>query len=126
MNENIILKNSPKTEFKLLENGFKLIDGETENNTGFYSYNEIQNIELNKVWFPKLVNWLRYTSWLFNGGVPMVGEGRWKKANLIINIEKRKIKIWLSDSDMANKSKKLVELLNKKTKHNNGNRCTSP
>jgi hypothetical protein len=118
MNENIILKNNPKTEFQLQENGFKLIDKETEQNTGFYTYNDIHAIELNKVWFPRLITWLRYTTWIFNGGVPMVGEGPWKKSNLIINIGKRKIKIWLTDSDMANKAKKLVDLLNLQTKHN--------
>ncbi len=119
MNANIILKNSPKTEFQLLENGFELIDGETEQNNGYYTYNDIQTIELNKLWFPKLTYWLRYATWLITLGAPMVGEGPWKKAHIIIDIGKKKIKIWLTDSDMADKSKKLVELLNKKTKHNN-------
>jgi len=50
MSENIILKKNPKMEFQLLDNGFKLIDGLTERNTGFYAYHDIQSIELNKVW----------------------------------------------------------------------------
>ena len=59
MRDNIILKKNPKIEFQLLDNGFKLIDGQTERNTGFYSYNDLQSIELNKVWFPRLAKWLR-------------------------------------------------------------------
>ena len=112
MSEHIILKNDPKTEFQLLDNGFELIDGQTKRNTGFYAYQDMQSIELNKVWYPRLVTFLRYTTWLINGA-PMVGDSS-KKANLVINSRKTKLTIWLTDSDMANKAKKLVALLNKK------------
>ena len=47
----------------------------------------------------------------------MVAES-YKKATLVINFRKAKLKIWLIDAHMANKAKKLVELLNEKTKHN--------
>lgn len=118
MSENIILKKNPKTEFQLLDNGFKLIDGQTEENTGFYYYHDIQSIELNKIWFPILTKWLRITTWVLNA-YPMVAES-YKKATLVINFRKTKLKIWLIDVHMANKAKKLVELLNEKTKHNTG------
>jgi len=117
MSENIILKNNPKTEFQLLDDGFKLIDGQTQRNTGFYSYYDMQSIELNMAWYPKLVKWLRYTTWLINGA-PMAGEIS-KKANLVITIGKKKLKIWLTDSDMTDKAKGLVDLLNTKTKPKN-------
>ena len=99
-------------EFQLLDNGFKLIDGQTERNTSFYSYHDMQSIELNKIWYPRLVKWLRYTTWLINGA-PLVGESS-KKANLVINIRKTKLTILLTDSDMVDKAKRLVKLLNKK------------
>ena len=114
MNENIILKkNNPRIEFQLLDNGFKLIHGQTERNTDFYSYHDIQSIELNKIWYPKLVKWLRYTtSPIF--GAPLVGKIS-KGANLVLIIRKTKHTIWLIDSDMVDKAKRLVELINKKT-----------
>ncbi|MFT7299420.1 MAG: hypothetical protein ACI9WO_002244 [Sphingobacteriales bacterium] len=58
MRENIILKMNPKIEFQLLENGFTFIDEQTERNSGLYSYNDLQSIEINKVWFPRLAKWL--------------------------------------------------------------------
>ena len=117
MSENIILKKNPKIEFQLLDNGFKLIDGQTERNTGFYSYHDIQSIELNKVWFIRLAKWLRIITWILNG-VPYFPES-YKKVNLVINLRKTKLKIWLTDSYMADKAKRLEELLDEKTKHNN-------
>ena len=43
MTKNIILNNDPKTEFQLLDHGFKLIDGQRKRNTGFYPYDEMQS-----------------------------------------------------------------------------------
>ena len=118
MSENIILKKNPKIEFQLLDNGFELIDGQTERNSGFYSYNDLQSIELNKVWFPRLAKWLRIITWIFNG-VPYFPDAEsCKKANLIIHFRKTKLGIWLTDSYMADKAKRLKELLDEKTKHN--------
>ncbi|MCJ7802416.1 MAG: hypothetical protein MUP82_08690 [Candidatus Marinimicrobia bacterium] len=118
MSENIILKKNPKIEFQLLDNGFKLIDGQTERNTGFYSHHDMQSIELNKVWFPRLAKWLRIITWVLNG-VPYFPDAEsYKKANFIIHFRKTKLGIWLTDSYMADKAKRLKELLEEKTKHN--------
>jgi hypothetical protein len=118
MSENIILKRNPKIEFQLLDNGFELIDGQTERNIGFYSYNDLQSIDLNKAWFPRLAKWLRIITWIFNG-VPYFPDAEsCKKANLIIHFRKTKIGIWLTDSYMADNAKRLKELLDEKTKHN--------
>ncbi|MFT5168126.1 MAG: hypothetical protein ACI8P3_003365 [Saprospiraceae bacterium] len=119
MSENIILKKNPKIEFQLLDNGFQLIDEQTERNSGFYSYNDLQFIELNKIWFPRLAKWLRIFTWIFNG-VPFFPDAEsCKKAKVIIHFRKMKFGMWLTDSYMADKAKMLKELLDKKTKHNN-------
>lgn len=115
MSENIILKKSPKIEFLFLDNGFKLIDGQSEENNGFYAYNELQSINLNHAWFPRLAKWLRVITWIFNG-VPYFPDGAsYKKANLIIHSGKTKLGIWLTDTYMAGKAKKLKKLLEEKT-----------
>lgn len=120
MSENIILKKNPKIEFQLLDNGFELIDGQTERNSGFYSYNDLQSIDLNSVWFPRLAKWLRIITWICNG-VPFFPDAESsKKANLIIHSRKTNLGIWLTDSYMADKAKRLKELLDGKTEHNNG------
>ncbi len=120
MSESIILKKNPKIEFQLLDNGFQLIDKQTERNTGFYSYKDLQSIELNKTWFPRLAKWLRIFTWIFNG-VPFFPDAEtWKKSNVIIHFRKTKLGIWLTDSYMTNEAKILKELLDKKTKHNKG------
>ena len=119
MGENIILKKNPKIEFKLLDNGFELIDGQTERNTGFYSYSDLQSIELNNVWFPRLAKWLRIITWILNG-VPYFPDAEsYKKANFIFHLRKTKLGIWLTNPYMADKAKRLKELLDEKTKHNN-------
>ena len=118
MSENIILRKNPKIEFQLLDNGFELIDGQTERNSGFYSYNDLQSIDLNYVWFPRLAKWLRTITWIFNG-VPYFPDAEsYKKANLIFHFRKTKLGIWLTDSYMADKAKRIKELLDEKTKHN--------
>jgi len=118
MNKNIILKNNPKIEFQLLDNGFQLIDEETERNSGFYAYNDLQSIELNKTWFPKLAKWLRIFTWIFNG-VPFFPDAEsCKKAKVIIHFRKAKLGMWLTNPYMTDNAKKLKELLDKKTKHN--------
>ena len=119
MSKNIILKKSPKIEFQLLDNGFNLFDEQTERNSGFYSYSALQSIELNKAWFPSLAKWLRIITWILNG-VPYFPDAEsCKKANLVIHCKKSKLGIWLTDSYMVEKAKRLEELLDGKTKHNN-------
>ena len=118
MSENIILKNNPKIEFQLLDNGFQLIDEQTERNSGFYSYHDLQSIELNKIWFPRLAKWLRIFTWIFNG-VPFFPDAEsCKKANVIIHFRKTKLGMWLTDSYMVDKAKRLKELLDKKAEQN--------
>ena len=118
MSESIILKKSPKIEFQFLDNGIQLIDEQTERNSGFYSYNDLQSIELNKIWFPRLAKWLRISTWIFNG-VPFFPDSEsCKKANIIIHFGKAKLGMWLTDSYMVDKAKMLKESLDKKTKNN--------
>ena len=112
MSENIILKKNPKIEFQLHDNGFQLIDGQTEQNSGFYSYDEFQSVELNKIWFPALAKWMRFFTWILNSGVPYFPDAdSYKKANLIIHFKKSKLGIWLTDTYMADKAKMIKELL---------------
>jgi len=118
MDQNIILNNNPRMEFKLSENGFELIDGQTTKNSGVYSYSNLKSIQLNKVWYPYVVKWLRYISWLMNGA-PLAGETT-KKANLKIILDDRILHIWLTDLKMTNKAKTLKTMLTKKKpRHNN-------
>ena len=120
MGENIILKERPKIEFQLHDHGFELIDGQTGPNTGFYTYDDLRSIDLNSVWFPKLAKWLRTITWILNGAPLFPDPESYKKANLIIHCRKTKLGIWLTDPHMADQAKRVKELLDKKTKHNNG------
>lgn len=114
MSEHIILKKNPKIEFQLLDNGFNLIDGQTEQNSGFYAYRDLLSIELNKVWFPKLSKYLRGITWIMNG-VPYFPDAETcKTAKLIFHFRKTKLGIWLTDTYMADKAKRLEQLLDKK------------
>ncbi len=116
MPETIILKKNPKIEFQLLDNGFELTDGQTEQNSGFYAYNDLQSIDLRSVWFPRLAKWLRVFTWIFNG-VPYFPDAEsYKKASLIIHSKKTKLGIWLTDAYMADKAKRLKKVLDEKTK----------
>ena len=116
----IVLKDNPKIEIQLLDNGFELIDGETEQNSGFHLYNEVQTIELNNTWFPRLAKWLRAITWILNG-VPFFPDAKsYKKATLVINLENTKLGIWLTDTNMTDKAKRIKELLDEKTNHNIG------
>jgi len=115
MNDVIILKSAPKIKIQFLDNGFELIDKQTEQNTGFYAYSDLQTIELNKAWYPRLAKWLRALTWIMNG-VPYFPEATsCKKANIIIHLKNTKLGIWLTDISMASKAKKLKEILDEKT-----------
>ncbi len=117
MSETIILKKSPKIEFQLLDNGFHLVDKQTEQNSGFYAYSDLQSIELNKTWFPRLAKWLRIFTWIING-VPFFPDAEsYKKANVIIHFRNSKLGLWLTDGYMADKAKMLKKVLDKKTKY---------
>lgn len=115
MSQNVILKINPKIEFQLFESGFKLVDEQTKQNSGFYSYNDLQFIELNNVWFPKFAKYLRSITWILNGGVPYFPNAEtYKNASLIFNFKKTKLGIWLTDVYMAKSAKKLEKLIEKK------------
>ncbi|MEM7375372.1 MAG: hypothetical protein AAF587_42645 [Bacteroidota bacterium] len=117
MSEKIILKKNPKIEFQLLEHGFQLIDTQTERNSGFYAYHDLQSIELHKTWFPRLAKWLRIFTWICNG-VPFFPDAEtYKKANVIIHLNKMKLGMWLTDTYMANRAKKLKKVLDQKARH---------
>jgi len=116
MTENIILKENPKIEFQLLDSGFNLIDGEKEQNSGFYAYSELKSIELNKTWFPRLAKYLRIMTWMANG-VPYFPDSC-KMANLIFHFNKTTLGIWLIDTEMADQAKRLEKLLDKKISMN--------
>lgn len=119
MAKNILLKKSPKIEFQLLDNGFQLIDEQTAQNSGFYAYNDLQSIELNKAWFPRLAKWLRAITWIFNG-VPLFPNAEsYKKANVTFHFTKTKLGMWLTDSYMADKAKTLKKLIEEKTTQSN-------
>ncbi len=115
MLENIILKKSPKIEFQFRDNGFHLIDEQTERNSGFYSYTDLRAVELNKIWFPRLAKWLRAITWIFNG-VPLFPNAEsYKKANIIIKFGNSKIGLWLTDSYMVGNAKLLKKFLDRRT-----------
>lgn len=121
MREIIILKNSPKIEFQFLENGFQLNDEQTALNSGFYSYKDLESIELNKIWFPRLAQWLRVFTWILNV-VPFFPDAEsCKKSNVILHLRKTKIGMWLTDPYMVDNAKKLKEILDKKVEFNEGN-----
>lgn len=114
MTEYIVLKKYPKIEVKLLDNGFNLLDSQTEENSGFYAYNDLRSVELNNVWFPRLSKFLRTITYLANG-VPFFPDAETcKKANLILRFKNTELGIWITDTYMARKAKKLEKLLDKK------------
>jgi|SRR5690554_3975281 len=115
MGENIILKQEPKIEFQFRENGFEVRDEETEKNSGFYTYDDLKSSDLNSAWFPRVAKWLRAVTWILNG-VPYFPSAKdYKKANLIIHFSNTTLGIWLTDTYMADKAKRIKELLDENT-----------
>jgi len=108
------LKKHPKIEFQFLDHGFQLLDEQTIKNSGFYAYSDVRSIALNKLWFPKLAKFLRAFTWLMNG-VPFFPEAEsYKKANIIIQSRQTKFGVWLTDSYMTGKARRLKEILEAK------------
>lgn len=117
MSEHIVLKKSPRIEFQLLDNGFQLIDEQTKRNSGFYSYNDLQSIELSKTWYPRLTTWMRVITTILNG-VPFFPDAdSYKNSKVVIHFRKSKLGMWLTDSRMADEAKMLKKLLDKKANH---------
>lgn len=121
MSKNIILKKDPKIEFQFLENGFELIDRQTNRNSGFYSYDDLLSIDLDNAWFPRLAKWLRAITWILNGVPFFPDSDSYKKAKLTIHSEKSNLSIWLTDTSMAEKAKKIKELLDTKSQLSGSN-----
>jgi hypothetical protein len=118
MSNNLILKSNPRIEFQLQSDGFQLVDDETQQNTGYYAYKDIQSVDVNKAWFPTLAKWLRGFTWILNMGVPFFPDAKsYKKANLLIQLKNTKFGIWLTDVDMADRAKRIKEVLDEKTNH---------
>ena len=114
MDAHIILKQNPKIEFQILEQGFNLTDKQTEQNSGFYAYSDLQSVKLDHAWFPRLAKWLRVFTWILNG-VPLLQDGEsYKKAKLMFYFKKTKLGIWLTDPNMADQAKTLKKLLDSK------------
>lgn len=117
MNNTILLKKEPRIEFQLVANGFHITDKKAEANNGFYPYGDLQSIELNSIWYPRLAKYLRAFTWILNG-VPIFPDSETcKKASVIMHFSNQKVAIWLTDSYMTDKAKLLKELLDKKTRY---------
>lgn len=114
MRNHIVLKQNPKIEFQLQDNGFQLLDEQTERNSGFYSYQDLLSIELNNIWFPRLAKWMRVFTWILNG-VPFFPDAdSYKKASVILRFKKAKLGMWLTDLHMADQAKKLKKIIDQK------------
>lgn len=117
MTSQIILKETPRIEVQLVDEGIQIIDDQTKRNSGFYVYSELHSIKLNKVWFIKVAKWLRVITWILNG-VPLFPDAETcKKASLTIQFKHSKVGIWLSNPSMTRKAKKLKELLESRRRH---------
>lgn len=111
MADSVLLKSDPKIEFQMLEHGFQLIDDHSQENSGFYAYSELRSIELNKTWFPLLAKYLRAFTWILNG-VPLFPNAEsYKKSKIIFHFGKSKIGVWLTDTTMVGKAKKIKQML---------------
>jgi len=111
MSEVIILKKNPKIEFRLRNDGFDLIDDRTHENTGMYYYADLQSIELNHAWFPKVSQYFRAITWVLNGVPYFPDADSYKKASLIFHFKQKKLGIWLTDTYMADQAKRVKVLL---------------
>ena len=116
--DNIVLRRDPKIEFQLLDNGFQLFDEQSEQNSGFYAYQDLQNIELDKIWYPKFAKWLRIFTAILNI-VPLYPDAETcKRAKVMIHFSNTKLRMWLTDAYMVEKAKMLKMSLDKKNTRN--------
>lgn len=98
----------------MLDKGFQLIDQQTEAHSGYYAYEDLQSIELNKPWFPRFAKWLRIITWICNGVPYFPDANTYKKANIIFSDGKRQFGLWLTDAYMADKARELKSLLDQR------------
>ncbi len=114
MEENILLKKNPKIEFQLLDNGFQLIDEQSESHSGYHAYEDLQSINLNNPWFPRFAKWLRVFT-CFCNVVPFFPDAEsYKKASIIFHDGKAQFGVWLTDTYMADKARRLKGLLDQR------------
>ena len=116
MSESIILRTDPRIEFQLHDTGFELVDGRPEGSSGFFAYQNLLSVELNKPWFPRLAQWLRVLTWVLNGVPYFPDAATCKKASLIIRSNKTKLGIWLTDPQMADTARRLKGLLDERVR----------
>lgn len=114
MNNSITLNNSPRIEIQLLESGFQFIDERTEHAAGYYAYQDVQGVELNRTLYPRLASWLRYITWLCNGVPFFPDAATCKKSNLIIHLGNTKIGLWLTDRNMVKRARAVKNYLESK------------
>ena len=117
MTETIKLRNKPELKIILDKNDFEIVDASEPKNNGTYSYAEIKSEKLNS----ERTNWLISTLSIivdFLTGSGNGGKFR-SKANLILKMDNRNLKIWLIDADFEKAKKVIVIINNKKPTHNN-------
>ena len=114
LSNSIILKKSPKIEFQLYESGFQIIDDQNVQNCGFYQYNQLQSIELNRAWFPRISRWMRIVTALLSGVPFFPDPDSYKFSSLKLNLDRNYIGMWITDIKMADKARLLKQLLDKK------------
>ncbi len=108
MSQTIKLRIQPELKIVLNNSEFEIIDASEPKNNEIYSFINIKNVELNNYrtdWFISIIS--RIVD-LFMGSA--VGRDFKNNANLKVELENQKIKLWLIDADFE-KAEKTVELL---------------
>ena len=108
MSQTIELRTQPELKIVLNNSEFEIIDASEPKNNGIYSFKNVKNIEVNNDrtnWFITIIS--RIVD-LFMGSA--VGGNFKNKANLKIELENQKIKLYLIDADFE-KAEKIVKLL---------------
>lgn len=114
MTNNLVFNINPKIECQLHNNGFELIDRQTAMNSGFYSYADLQSIDIINGWFPKLSKYLRAITWILNG-VPLFPDAdSFKKSKLIFHFKEHVLSIELTNACMVKKAKRFKALFEEK------------
>lgn len=118
MKETLELRTQPELKIILNKDEFEVVDISDAQNSGIYSFTHLKGVELNA----------EKTNWLFSAFTLIVdlftGSAFSKKfkskAHMDVEMDNRRLKIWLIDADFE-KAKIVTELLNGKkayTQHN--------
>jgi hypothetical protein len=116
MTETVELRNKPELNIVLNNDEFEIVDASEPKNSGIYSFGELKNAELNA----ERTNWLISIFSVIVDFLTGSGNGgKFKtKSHLNLEMENRKLKIWLIAADFI-KAQRVTELLNsKKPTHN--------